>query len=71
MSNDFKNGKSLPYTMHSVYHPKYEERTKAYFAGDVHAQYKGVTIEYYREIEELVEGYFVDNEQNGLLTLKK
>ena len=57
--------------MNSVHHPKYEERNKAHFAGDVRAQYKGVTIEYHREVEELVEGYFVHNELNSSLTLKK
>ncbi len=69
--NDFNKGIQLPYTMHSIHHPKYEERNKAHFAGDVRAQYKGVTIEYHREVEELVEGYFVHNELNGSLTLKK
>ena len=69
--NDFNNGKPVPYTMHSVHHPRYEERNKAHLAGEVRAQYKGVTIEYHREVEELVKGYFVHNELNGSLTLKK
>lgn len=68
---DFNEGVALPYTMHSVHHPRYEERNEPHLVGAVRATYKGVTIEYHREVDELVEGYFVYNEINGTLTLKK
>ena len=65
--NDYNIGEPIPYTMHSVHHPRYEERSKPHLVGAVYAKYKGATIEYHREVDELVEGYFVHNEINGTL----
>ena len=64
--NDPLRHHEIPYTIHSVNHPNYEERGKLQLdSSKVYGYYNGVKIEYHRDVEELVEGFFVHNEING------
>ena len=54
--------KNIPYTIQSIHHPNYEDRTKPTTTS---TKYQGVTIDYHREVDELVEGFFLHNELNG------
>lgn len=54
----------IPYSIHSMHHPNYADRDKPQL-GITRPQYNGVTITYHREIDEMVEGLFLNNELNG------
>lgn len=56
------DGAKIPYSIASIHHPRYEERTKLQTK---HESYRGVDIVYHRDIDELVEGLFIRNEMNG------
>jgi len=66
---DREKRKDIPYTIHSVNHPNYENRGKAQM--NVSRIYQDVQITYHRDIEEMVEGFFVHNELNGKIVNKK
>ena len=66
---DREKRKDVPYTIHSVNHPNYENRGKAQL--NVSRIYQDVQITYHRDIEEMVEGFFVHNELNGKIVNKK
>ena len=59
----------IPYTIQSIHHPDYENRTKPQVGAG--PDYEGVTIRYHREIDEMVEGLFIHNELNGTITVNK
>ena len=64
--NDPLRHHEIPYTIHSVNHPHYEEREKLHIdSSKVYGYYNGVKIEYHRDAIELVEGFFLHNELNG------
>lgn len=60
--NDPDKRKNIPYTIQSVHHPDYENRTKPQTGSTT---YNGVKIGYRRDVDELVEGFFIHNELNG------
>ena len=62
----------IPFSIHSVHNPLYEERTKAHAVNDTAAYpvYKGMTIKYHRTPEEMVRGFFCENELNGKISVK-
>lgn len=60
----------IPYTIHSVHHPDYENRSKPQLM-NTYPHVNGVRINYHREIEELVEGLFIHNELNGTIITDK
>ena len=71
--NDYNNPerKSLiPYTYHSSKNPNFEERFtfKGVNAKDAKPDYMGTVLDYRKDIEEMVEHYFVINELNGTLS---
>ena len=55
----------VPYSIQSVNHPNYENRGKLQLPSSAYGYYNGVEIKYHRDVEELVEGFFVHNELNG------
>ena len=58
----------IPYSIQSIHHPDYENRTKP----QTHRPaYNGVSIVYHREIDEMVEGLFIRNELNGNIVAQK
>ena len=57
------NPASLPYTVHSVHHPNYENRADPQLARGT--MMDELLIKYHRDIEEMVEGYFIHNELTG------
>lgn len=62
----YENGEAgkIPYSISSVHHPRYEERTKMQTG---YESYRGVDIVYHRDIDEMVEGLFIHNELNGTI----
>lgn len=70
--NDYNNPDkkpSIPYSLHSSKNPHFEERTtfKGANAPGARPEYMGAKIEYHKDIEEMLEHYFVLNELNGSL----
>lgn len=71
--NDYNNPDkkaSIPYSLHSSKNPHFEERTtfKGANAPGAHPDYMGVKIDYHKDVEEMLEHYFVLNDLNGSLT---
>ncbi len=71
--NDYNNPDkkdSIPYSLHSSKNPHFEERTtfKGANASGAHPDYMGARIDYRKDVEEMLEHYFVLNELNGSLT---
>lgn len=58
----------LPFTIHSIHNPNYANRSKAQ-TGNSFPHVNGVKITYHRTADELVKGYFTENELNGKLTV--
>ncbi len=58
---------SIPYSIHSVKNPLYEERGKMRAAKDPLAfpEYKGAKIRYRKDPEEMIEAFFVGNQLDG------
>ena len=65
--NDAEKRKLIPYTIHSKKNPKYEQRTKAQMGNDTVAypRYNGVKIDYHKDIEEMVDAFFLENQLDG------
>lgn len=59
----------IPYSLHSSKNPHFEQRTtfKGANASGAHPEYMGVTNDYRKDVEEMLEHYFVLNELNGTL----
>jgi len=64
-----ENSDNIPVTVTSVFHPNYANRTKLNAQGAT-VKYGDVTITYHRYVDEVVEGYFVNNEINLKLEKK-
>lgn len=60
----------IPYTYHSSKNPNFEERftVKGVNGKTAKPDYMGTVLDYRKDIEEMVEHYFVINELNGSLT---
>ncbi len=66
---DREKRKEIPYTIHSVNHPNYENRGKAQL--NASRIYRDVQITYHRDVEEMIEGFFIHNELNGTIVNTK
>ena len=71
--NDYNNPDkkaSVPYTFHSSKNPNFEKRDtfKGANAANAHPEYMGARIDYRKDVDEMIEHYFVLNELNGTLT---
>lgn len=60
----------IPYTFHSSKNPNFENRfsVKGANGTDAHPYYMGVRVDYRKDVEEMLEHYFVLNELNGSLS---
>ena len=60
---------SIPYTFHSSKNPNFEQRFsfKGANASNAHPDYMGAKIDYRKDVEEMLQHYFVLNELNGAL----
>ena len=65
--NDPDKRKDIGYTIHSKNNPKYELRTKPTIGNDTVAypRYNGVKIDYHKDVEEMVEAFFLENQLDG------
>ena len=65
--NDPETYHNIPFSIHSVHNPKYEERTKPQVGNDriAYPHYNGVKIDYHRTPDEMVRAFFLENELNG------
>lgn len=68
--NDPEKKASIPYTFHSSKNPNFENRYKfkGANAADAHPNYMGARIDYHKDVEEILEHYFVLNELSGTLS---
>ena len=68
--NDPEKKDRIPYTFHSSKNPNFENRYKLKGANGAgaHPDYMGVRIDYRKDVEEMLEHYFVHNELSGSLT---
>ena len=67
--NDIEKRPGIPFSIHSIHNPKYEERSKLQVGNDrvAYPRYNGVKIDYHRTPEEMIRGYFLENEINGTI----
>ena len=65
--NDPAKREAIGYTIHSKKNPKYEHRTKPTAGNDTVAypRYNGVKIDYHKDVEEMVEIFFMENQLDG------
>lgn len=64
--NDAEKRTKIPYTIHSVNHPDYENRGKPQTGNsNAYPRYKGVKIDYRKDPEEMVEQFFLQNQLDG------
>lgn len=68
--NDPAKRKDIGYSIHSKKNPKYELRTKPTVGNDTVAypRYNGVKIDYHKDVEEMVEAFFAENQLDGKIT---
>lgn len=64
--NDSEKNSKIPYTIHSKRNPNYENRTKPQ-VGTVGLTYKGVTIDYRKDVAEMVDAFFLENQLDGTI----
>ncbi len=60
----------IPFSIHSIHSPNYANRSKPQTYNSL-PQVNGVKITYHRTADELVKGYFTENELNGTLSVLK
>ena len=67
--NDPEKHNDIPYSIHSKNNPKYEERTKPQVGNDTVAypRYNGVKIDYRKDVEEMVNAFFLENQLDGTI----
>jgi len=63
--NDLGKRGSFPYSIHSKKNPNYENRTKAQVGTSYIPRYNGVRIDYRKDVEEMVEAFFLENQLDG------
>ena len=65
--NDVDNRHLIPYSIHSKKNPKYDQRTKPQLGKDTVAFpiYNGVKIEFRKDVEEMVDAFFLENMIDG------
>lgn len=67
--NDPGKKGSIPYTFHSSKNPNFEKRYsfKGANGAGARSEYRGAIIDYHKDVEEILEHYFVFNELTGTL----
>ena len=65
--NDLEKRPSFPYSIHSKKNPSYENRTKPQFGSNWIPRYNGVRIDYRKDVEEMVEVFFLENQLDGTI----
>ena len=63
--NDPDKRPTFPYSIHSKKNPNYENRTKPQIGSDWIPRYNGVKIDYRKDVEEMVEAFFLENQLDG------
>ena len=66
--NDYEKRSAFPYSIHSKKNPNYENRTKAQIGTSYIPRYNGVRIDYRKDVEEIVEAFFLENQLDGTLS---
>ena len=65
--NDLIKRASFPYSIHSKKNPDYENRTKPQVGSGWIPRYNGVRIDYRKDVEEMVEAFFLENQLDGTI----
>lgn len=65
--NDLEKRASFPYSIHSKKNPDYENRTKPQVGTSYIPRYNGVRIDYRKDVEEMVEAFFLENQLDGTI----
>ena len=65
--NDPEKRSAFPYSIHSKKNPNYENRTKAQVGTSYIPRYNGVKIDYRKDVEEMVEAFFLENQLDGTI----
>ena len=65
--NNLEKRDSFPYSIHSKKNPNYENRTKAQVGTSYIPRYNGVRIDYRKDVEEMVEAFFLENQLDGTI----
>ena len=63
--NDSERNEEIPYSIHSKKNPDYENRTKPQFGDGYIPLYKGVKINYRKDVDEMVYAFFMENQLDG------
>ena len=66
--NDLEKRHSFPYSIHSKKNPNYENRSKPQVGTSWIPRYNGVKIDYRKDVEEMVEAFFLENQLDGIIT---
>ena len=69
--NDPEKRPNFPYSIHSKKNPNYENRTKPQVGSSWIPRYNGVRIDYRKDVEEMVEAFFIENQLDGSITEAK
>ena len=69
--NDLEKRPNFPYSIHSKKNPNYENRTKPQVGSSWIPRYNNVRIDYRKDVEEMVESFFLDNQLDGSISVKK
>lgn len=65
--NDPEKRPNIPYSIHSKKNPNYENRGKAQVGTNHIPRYNGVRIEYHKDVEEMVDAFFLENQLDGTI----
>lgn len=63
--NDPEKCPKIPYSIHSKKSPNYENRTKPQVGTAWIPRYNGVKIDYRKDVEEMVDSFFLENQLGG------
>lgn len=68
--NDPAQHGNIGYTIHSKHNPKYDQRTKPTMGNDTIAypRYNDVKIDYHKDVEEMVDAFFLENQLDGKIS---
>ena len=65
--NDTEKRPNFPYSIHSKKSPDYEKRSKPQVGTSWIPRYNGVRIDYHKDVEEMVEAFFLENQLDGTI----
>ena len=66
--NDLEKRASFPYSIHSKKNPNYENRTKPQVGTSYIPRYNDVRIDYRKDVVEMVEAFFLENQLDGTIS---